>query len=68
MAQHAEPLVRGLRGEHMDFFSLNVSPAPFPEGVAGMVEAAWKDDGLAAVTALKRWVYQFYYMLRTNQS
>jgi hypothetical protein len=64
MAQHAEPLMRGLRGGHKEYFSLNVSPAPFPEGVAGMMEAAWKDDGLAAVNALKRWTYTFLFMIR----
>ena len=65
MAQHVEPLLRGLQGDHLDFLSHNVSPAPFPEGVVGMLEAMQKDDCLAAMNALIRWANQFLYMIQT---
>ena len=64
MAQHVEPLLRGLKGDHVDFLSFNVSPAPFPEGVVGFLEAWEHDDCLVAMTALVRWADQFLYLLQ----
>ncbi len=65
MAQHVEPLLRGLQGEHLDFLSDNVSPAPFPEGVVGMLEAVTHDDCHAALIALIRWASLFQYLIQT---